>query len=176
MNKKYKISLILLILLVAVGFWFFTNSESDPEPDNTQTTEVDIAQEPVAEDIVATTDPVPETQEEQQDQNTKQSNPPTPSSEEAPRINTGNGHTEAAPLGLDVQTSTSCTVTPDSECFIQFTNADTNEQKFFETKTANSQGITVWSWKGSDIGAGTWILNGVSGDKSSQNETIYIGN
>jgi len=170
--SRRKILVILFVVFVALAAAFYWRSN------NNQSRVSRIVNETPQQNEQATPG------EEASEENPKQTqgdespikNPPPPASAtvtEPPLVYTGYGHAQDDPLKLNQETSTTCTTAAGASCSISFKSSDGRSAQL-EAKTVDSQGVAIWNWRGSEVGAGTWSVTAIAGDKISNIETIYI--
>ena len=183
-KKNTAIIVALATLLLGAGALTYYKIMNDPDTEQkivkTKPIKIDDSKpDKTATDDTATDETDDSTDDNADDQSSEEDNTKKPVAQQVksttkPSVNTDYGHSPDSPLPLNETTNTSCSVSPGSICKIILTNQTTKKVREFATQTSNDQGIAVWQWKGEDVGAGTWVLEAVSGDKKSDKETIYI--
>lgn len=176
MIKQHKaiVGIVVAVFAAAVLYFVFADGSSKTSEADTTPTEQNLpVNEATDNDDVTDDTPVDEVDETTPEPIVKQ---PTPVANvlEKPVVFTGFGNSVDSPLALSQNTSTTCTTDAKVECVLVFTNQDTRVVVEFDAMTTDNTGVARWEWTGSDVGSGTWDVEGTAGDKTSDIGVLYI--
>lgn len=163
-HKKLLAALSILALLVAGNYLYWRTDQANSDPiESTQPEPVTDNSKFMEEDKV----------EEPEPDEPQKTPAPSTTVVETPAVYTTYGHSPEKPLPVGQATSTSCTTSANVECYIIFKNG--SQEINFEPMTTDADGGAVWLWTGGEeVTSGTWSVTAVAGDKTSDEEIIYV--